>query len=75
MMANYKRLALINTGQYEIQKYREYAQRTAQRFNLRYEEIEGSEAMVRKLLFGPWNDEFIVLRPGERFTLSQFLRR
>ena len=72
MMANYKRLALINTGAYDIERYREYAQRTAERFNLRYEEIEGSDAMVRRLLFGPWDEEFIVLRPGETFTLAHF---
>ena len=25
LMGNYKRLALINTGQYELEKYRDYA--------------------------------------------------
>jgi|GEM_PF-1159029 len=29
MLANYKRLALINTGQYELEEYRDYARRTA----------------------------------------------
>ena len=72
MMGNYKRLALINTGQYELEKYREYAQRTAERFGLRYEEIEGSDALVKKSLLGPWDDEFVVLEPGETFTLQQF---
>jgi hypothetical protein len=73
MMANYKRLALINTGNYDIERYREYARRTAERFNLRYEEIAGSDAMVRKLLFGPWNDEFVVVPPGGKIALEQFL--
>lgn len=72
MMANYKRLALINTGAYDIDRYRDYAHRTAERFNLRYEEIEGSDALVSKLLAGDWNDEFIVLPPGETFKLEQF---
>ena len=72
MMANYKRLALINTGAYELEKYRAYAQQTAEQFNLRYEEIEGSEAIVRKLLEGPWDDEFVVLQPGQSFTLDHF---
>jgi hypothetical protein len=74
MMGNYKRLALINTGQYELEKYREYAQRTAERFGLRYEKIEGSDALVKKSLLGPWDDEFVVLEPGETFTLQQFYR-
>jgi len=72
MMANYRRLALINTGQYEIDKYRAYARRTAERFGLRYEEVQGSDALVRRLLFGPWDGEFVVLEPGEAFALEHF---
>lgn len=72
MMANYKRLALINTGQYEIEKYREYARATAERFNLRFEEIPGSDEMVRKLLDASWEDEFVVLPPGAVFQLDHF---
>ena len=75
MMANYKRLALINTGQYEIEEYRDYTKWTANRFNLRFEEIEGSDALVKKMLFGPWDEEFVVLQPGETVTLDHFLPR
>ena len=74
MLRNYKRLALINTGQYGLEKYREYARHTAERFGLRYEEIEGSDALVKKTLFGPWDDDFVLLEPGETFTLQQFFR-
>jgi Protein of unknown function (DUF1638) len=73
MLGNYKRLALINTGQYELERYREYAQRTAEKFGLRYEEIEGSDVLVKKMLLGPWDEEFVVLAPGETFTLQPFL--
>jgi hypothetical protein len=73
MLANYKRLALINTGQYELERYREYARRTAERFGLRYEEIEGSDTLVRKMIFGPWDHEFVVIQPGETFELQSFL--
>jgi hypothetical protein len=72
MMVNYKRLALINTGQYEIEKYRNYARRTAERFSLRYEEIPGAATLVEKLLVGPWDGEFVVLYPGETFRLDHF---
>jgi hypothetical protein len=74
MLGNYKRLALINTGQYELEKYRDYAKRTAERFGLRYEELEGADTLVRKMLLGPWDDEFVVLESEETFTLQQFLR-
>ncbi len=72
MLVNYKRLALINTGQYELEYYRQYAQRTAERFGLRYEEIEGSNALVKKMLNGPWDDEFVVIQPGETFQYKHF---
>ena len=72
MMRNYKRLALINTGQYELEKYREYSEKTAEKFSLQYEEIAGSDALVRKMIFGPWDDEFVVINPGETFVIEQF---
>jgi hypothetical protein len=73
MLANYKRLALINTGQYAIDRYREYARSMAEQFNLRYEEIDGSDALVKKLVHGPWDEDFVILQPGETFRLEQFL--
>jgi hypothetical protein len=72
MLKNYTRLALINTGQYELERYREYARRTAERFELRYEEIDGSTALVKKMIDGPWDDEFIVVQPGQSIELAAF---
>lgn len=72
MMRHYKRLALINTGQYGMDRYREYAQQTAERFNLRYEEIPGSNEMVKKMVEGNWAEEFVVVEPGEMILLEHF---
>ncbi len=74
MLANYKRLALINTGQYELERYREYARRTAERFGLRYEEIEGSDGLVRKMIYGPWDGEFVMVEPGETIQYEHFFQ-
>ncbi len=74
MLKNYTRLALINTGHYDLERYRDYARRTAERFSLRYEEIEGSTDMVRKMINGPWDEEFIVVQPGETIALDHFFR-
>ncbi|HEY3345130.1 MAG TPA: DUF1638 domain-containing protein [Anaerolineaceae bacterium] len=75
-LKNYKRLAYINTGQYDIERYRAYVISQAEKFNLRYEEIEGSAALVKKMIFGPWDDDFVVIPPGgtvqyEAFTSSR----
>lgn len=71
---NYKRLGFINTGQYEIERYRDYARRMAERFGLRYEEIEGSPALVKKMIHGPWDEEFVVVPPGQTVTYAMFSR-
>jgi len=72
MLRNYTRLALINTGQYELERYRDYARRTAARFGLRYEEIEGSTELVKKMVYGPWDDEFVVAAPGQTISYEAF---
>jgi hypothetical protein len=72
LLKNYKRLAFINTGQYEIERYQAYSRQTAEQFNLRYEEIEGSPALVKKMVFGPWDDEFVVVAPGQTVQYTDF---
>ena len=76
MLKNYTRLALINTGLYDIEKCREYTRKTAKRFNLRYEEIQGSNDLILRMIAGEWNDEFVVVRPGGKHPLpALFLKR
>ncbi len=72
LLKNYTRLAFINTGQYELERYRAYVRCTAEKFGLRFEEIDGSPALVKKLVFGPWDDEFVVILPGETVTYQHF---
>jgi hypothetical protein len=72
MLRSYTRLALINTGHYELERYRDYARGVAQRFGLRYEEVEGATTLVRKMLYGPWDDEFVVMPPGGEITFETF---
>lgn len=72
MLTNYKRLALINTGQYELERYREYAQKTAERFNLRYEELPGSDSLVKKMIYGPWDEAFVAVPPGEEIRYEHY---
>jgi hypothetical protein len=73
MLKNYTRLGFINTGQYEIERYRDYARRTAEQFNLRFEEIDGSPALVKKMVFGPWDDQFLVVQPGQTVQYTDFV--
>jgi len=74
MLKNYTRLGFINTGQYEIERYRDYARMTAEKFNLRFEELDGSPALVKKMVFGPWDDEFLVAEPGQTIQYTDFVQ-
>ncbi len=74
MLRHYTRLVLINTGPHELERYREYARRTADRFDLRYEEIEGSQDLVNKMIQGPWDDEFVVVPPGGVIRYQDFMQ-
>jgi hypothetical protein len=63
-------------GEYDslVERYRDYSRRVAERFGLRYEEIPGSDALIKKMLHGPRNDEFVVARPGETISYLDFKR-
>jgi len=73
MMKNYTRLALIDTGrQADLERYREQARSLAGRWDLRFEELQGSDALVRQMLFGPWDEGFVVVPPGETIRYEHF---
>jgi len=72
ILKNYTRLAFINTGNNKLKYYQEHARSMAERFNLRYEEIQGSNAMIKKMLYGPWNDEFVIIPPGKTVSFFDF---
>jgi len=73
LLKNYKRLAFINTGNYKIERYRETSKRIAKEFDLNFEEIEGSPSLVKKLINGPWDDEFVIVMPGQTLTYLDFV--
>jgi len=72
MIRHYTRLALIDTGREGLERYRDYARNLAERWSLRFEEIAGSNALVRQMLFGPWDDDFVVVPPGETIRYEHF---
>ena len=72
MLKNYTRLAYIDTGQDDQERYRDHARRTAEKYKLRFEEIPGSNVLIKRLIQGPWKDDFIVKAPGETVKFSDF---
>jgi hypothetical protein len=72
MLKHYSRLAFIDTGHQDQERYREYSRTAAARLGLRYEEIPGSNALVLKTLNGPWDHDFVVVCPGETISYLDF---
>jgi len=72
-LKNYTRIALVHTGIHLMESHRQHAQENARFLQLRYEEIEGSLAFFEKMLHGSWNNDFIILKPGEKVTQELFL--
>ncbi|UCD34274.1 MAG: DUF1638 domain-containing protein [Nitrospiraceae bacterium] len=72
ILENYTRLAFISTGNNELEHYRERARSMAQRFGLCYEELQGSDVIIKKMLSGPWNDGFVVVPPGRTVSFFDF---
>ena len=56
MMKHYTRLAYLTIGKEKnIEHYKDYCRSVAARFHLRYEEIQASETMLKKIVQGPWS--------------------
>lgn len=79
IIANYTRLAFINTGNGDMGEARAYAQRVADFFDMQFEEIEGSDLLLRKLVEGEWdqpwahaNGDFVVVEAGQTVEYAAF---
>lgn len=79
---NYKRLALIVQNAQDLEAYRPAAQEVArycERWGVRYEEIVGSESMLRRLVeiaagLDQADEDFLIVPPGGTLTQDQFFR-
>jgi len=72
MIKNYTRMVFINTGNYDIEHYRAQSQAAAAELGLAFEEIPGSNTLLHQLLKGEWDSQFVVKKPGEPVTFSDF---
>jgi hypothetical protein len=72
VIKNYNRLALINTGNYQLNKYRSYANHVARFFDMKFEEIQGTGELLKKLMHGEWDDDFIIVEPGGKVDIEMF---
>lgn len=70
ILQHYKRLGVIETGAYELENFLEKTRNIANDLKLDHHVIPGTLRYLKKLLTGPWDEEFVVIEPGETITLE-----
>jgi hypothetical protein len=74
MMAHYTRLAYIRMPRAShLEADREYARQMAARFDMRYEEIEGTPRWLQCFIHGGGDGQVVVARPGQPLELAHFV--
>ena len=61
---HYDRLAFIKLGLPCEEPFRLRAEQEAKERGWTFDEIEGSLVLLRKLVFGEWDDDFVIVPPG-----------
>lgn len=68
--AHYKRAAFVDMGVGDGSKIERMAQEDAARRGWIFEKVAGDMVLVRRLLFGDWSEDFLVLQPGESLAMT-----
>lgn len=71
-LKNYSRAVLIKTDESKDVSAKIYVQKFADFFELNYDEVEGDDRYLRKLVYGPWDDEFVIVQPGQTTNSVMF---
>ncbi len=72
MLKNYTRLVFIRTGNGDVEHYRQASRDAAARLKLRFEEVAGSGELVRRMVSGPWDGDFVIAPPGRQISFLDF---
>ena len=72
ILAHYKRVVLMDTGLYDLDKYRTIARGFADEFNLGYDEIPGSARLFSKMLCGEWDQDILRVPRGVKVSQDLF---
>jgi hypothetical protein len=72
ILESYTRVAIIDTGTYDIAKCESYVKMVSEFYGLPVEKLSGSLRLLEKLLRGPHDGEFLVVEPGEVLEERRF---
>ena len=68
--AHYERAAYIDMGVGDNDAAIARAQEMAQRRNWRFERLTGDLVLIRKLILGEWDENFLQIEPGQSIGMS-----
>ncbi len=72
MLESYTRVAIIDTGTYDMAKCESYVQTVSEFYGLSVHRLRGSLRLLEKLVRGPHDREFMIVEPGEVLDESRF---
>jgi hypothetical protein len=67
---HYQRAAYVDMGIGDGAEVEQQAQRDALNRGWKYERMQGDAILIKKLIFGEWDDDFLILNPGERLKMT-----
>ena len=73
MLKNYTDLAYISMGRNSEASYKQFACQAAKELNLNFREEQGATNLIKKMLLGPWDHDFVVVSPGNKVNMIDFL--
>lgn len=74
ILTHYHRLALIDTGTYDLDDdYIKRACAVLEQLGLETMVVPGSIDYIKRLLTGPWEDDFVIVEPGGELTFEDFM--
>ena len=68
--AHYKRAAYIDMGVGDGSKVEQMARDDASRRGWAFEKVSGDVVLMRRLVFGDWEHDFLILQPGEQLKMT-----
>ncbi len=67
---HYQRAAVIDIGLGDTNVVERSAQEQAKKYHWSYEKISGDIGLIRKLVFGEWDDDFLIVDKGKSIQMS-----
>lgn len=72
MYEHYETISVIDTQSYDTAPVIAYAEKAGELLDLEAQTVEGSTEVLKQLLTGQWEENFIVKKPGEAVGIKDF---